>query len=112
MSTHIGRRAEDAVAQQLEATGYQVLSRNWRTRWCEIDIVAYRGNTIYFVEVKYRRSDSHGDGLAYITPKKLHKMNFAASVWVAQNQWRGDYELAAVSVDGSRFIIGDIVICG
>lgn len=100
-TTEIGRKAEVAVARYITAQGYDVIAQNWRTRWCEIDIVAQKSDTIYFVEVKYRKNSVYGDGFAYITPKKLRQMQFAADFWVACNNWRGDYMLMAAAVTGS-----------
>lgn len=105
----IGRQAETAAADFLERKGCTVVDRNWRTRWCEIDIVAHRGPTIYFCEVKYRRTNHQGSGLDYITPQKLQRMRFAAEFWVHANNWRGEYSLCAIEVSGPRFEITGVV---
>jgi uncharacterized protein (TIGR00252 family) len=105
MSTEVGRRAEDAAAHFLQARGYRVCERNWRTRWCEIDIVAVRDSITYFVEVKYRGNTTYGGGLDYITPKKLAQMQFAAEFWCARNQAAGDYRLAAVELTGPDYTV-------
>ncbi len=104
-----GRLAETKAAEHLSREGYSVLQQNWRTRWCEIDIVAAKNQTIYFVEVKYRRSSYSGDGLDYITPKKLQQMSFAAEFWCTQNRWPGSTELVAVSVTGPQLIIDRVI---
>lgn len=77
----IGNAAETRVAEFLEAHGYAIVARNWRTRFCEIDIIAKRGNELSFVEVKYRKNPNYGDGFAAITPKKLEQMTFAAQLY-------------------------------
>ena len=100
MSTSIGSEAEAAAADYLEARGYEVLERNWRTRVCEIDIVAKKNSTVHFVEVKYRSSSRQGGGLDYITPKKLKQMTFAAECWVDEHAYAGDYRLGAIEVSG------------
>ena len=51
----IGRLGEDAAVAHLERLGYQVVARNHRTRYGEIDLVAADGGTLVFVEVKARR---------------------------------------------------------
>lgn len=108
-TTDTGRRAEQAVAGYLKKQGYKVRQQNWRTRWCEIDIVVQKDSTIYFVEVKYRKNNLQGDGLDYVTPKKLQQMAFAAELWAAQNNWQGEYTLAAASVFGQNFVITDFI---
>lgn len=98
----IGNDAESAAAEYLIRNGYEILDRNWRTRWCEIDIVAQRDKRIYFVEVKSRKAQAQGMGLDYITPKKLKQMSFAADMWVSNHDWQGEYQLAALAIDGGR----------
>lgn len=101
----IGRRAEAAAAAFLVYKGYTIVVQNWRTRQCEIDIVARRAQEICFCEVKYRRTAQQGTGLDYITAKKLRQMRFAAQSWVHAHGWRGDSQLAAIEVSGAHFRI-------
>ncbi len=108
-TTGMGRHAEDTAAEYLKRNGYTILDQNWRTRWCEIDIVAKKDNTVSFVEVKYRKSDAFGGGLEYITPKKQQQMAFAAEFWVSSNKWKGDYNLSAVEVTGLKFEITEFL---
>jgi len=98
-----GRRAENVAADFLRRKGFEILTQNWRTRWCEIDIVAMRDQEVCFCEVKYRRSVRQGTGLDYITPQKLHRMRFSAESWVHAHAWMGRYYLAAIEVTGSQF---------
>ena len=79
----IGDAGEAAVAEALMADGHEIVARNWRTKWCEIDIVSRRGGKLYFTEVKYRKNTAHGDGLAAITAKKQRQMRFAAELFLA-----------------------------
>lgn len=104
-STSTGRQAEDAAADYLRSKGYEIIDQNWRTRWCEIDIVARKDERVSFVEVKYRKSEAWGSGLDYITPKKLKQMQFGAEFWVSNNNWSGEYILAAIEVLGSDFAV-------
>lgn len=84
----------------MSQNGFEVIDRNWKTRVCEIDVIVQKDETIYFVEVKYRRGDFQGDGFEYITAQKLHKMNFAAEIWKQTYKWTGDYRLMAAAVSG------------
>ena len=79
----IGDKGEQAVADWLAADGHEIIARNWRTRYCEIDIVSVKGEVLYFTEVKYRKNDDFGDGLAAITAKKQRQMRFAAELFLA-----------------------------
>jgi uncharacterized protein (TIGR00252 family) len=106
MSTEIGRRAEQVAADYLRSKGYKMVVQNWRTRWCEIDLIVKKANTIYFVEVKYRGSSAQGFGLEYITGKKLEQMHFAAELWLGNNpKAASDYRLAALEVAGPDYCV-------
>lgn len=97
----IGDVAESAVANYMERLGHTILERNWRTKFCEIDIVSQKDDTVYFVEVKHRKNDKAGDGVAMITPKKLRQMQFAASLYATNDRVRGmNLQLIAVATTG------------
>jgi putative endonuclease len=51
----VGRLGEDIAASHLERRGFAILARNARTRYGEIDIIAFDGSVLAFVEVKTRR---------------------------------------------------------
>ena len=109
-TTDIGNRAETAACRYLEAQGFRILDRNWKLhKVCEIDIIADRGGTLYFVEVKYRRTTTAGSGLEYITPDKLRRMRIAAIRWASEHRRYGGYELAAIEVGGPQFTVETFV---
>lgn len=100
-----GHTAEQVAAEYLAEHGFTVLQLNWRTKRCEIDIVANKDGSVYFIEVKSRRTGGQGYGYDYITPKKLQQMRFAAELWVAAHHWRGQYQLAVISIDGATMTL-------
>ena len=104
-----GRRAENVAADFLRRKSCAIVTQNWRTRWCEIDIVAMRGQVVYFCEVKYRHSARQGRGFEYVTPKNVAQMRFAAESWVHMHAWRGEYQLCAIEVSGPAFQITGVV---
>lgn len=108
-STDTGKNAEKVVAEHLIKSGYKIIAQNWRTRWCEIDIIAKKNKTVFFVEVKHRKNDHFGDGLDAITGKKLKQMSFAAEMWVAEHNYKSSYSLMAVSTTGSPPKVSAIV---
>jgi uncharacterized protein (TIGR00252 family) len=100
-SKETGDRGEDIASIYLRDLGYEIVCRNWKTRWCEIDIIAKKDDCIFFVEVKYRKNTSYGGGLEYITPKKMQKMHFAAELWMNTEGYTGNCELKAIAVNAS-----------
>jgi len=110
MSTKLGKQAEQAVCSWLLRQSFEVVATNWRTRYCEIDVIALRNNKVYFVEVKYRSTTKHGDGMEYITKRKHQKMIFAAELFLAKFKCNYQPVLCAVSVGANFKILSYIEI--
>ena len=108
----IGDAGEQAAADWLMADGHEIIVRNWRTRYCEIDIVSVKDDVLYFTEVKYRKNDDFGGGLAAITAKKQRQMRFAAELFIAKHpQHEGrDMRMLAVAVDECQGIKQSVVV--
>ena len=74
-----GALGEQYAAAWLEEHGWTTLSRNWHTRYGELDIVMLNPEyTVVFVEVKSRRSMHYGYPQEAITPAKQHNLRNAA----------------------------------
>lgn len=57
---NIGLLGEDLACKIIEEMGYVILERNWRFKKAEIDIIAYDGQVLVFVEVKSRSYTYYG----------------------------------------------------
>ena len=108
----IGNVGEQAAADWLTADGHEIIARNWRTRYCEIDIVSVKDDVLWFTEVKYRKNDDFGGGLGAITAKKQRQMRFAAELFMAKHpQYEGcDMRLLAVAVEGNPPTVREQVV--
>lgn len=84
----------------LEQNGFEIIDRNWKTRVCEIDIIAKARGVIYFVEVKYRSAAAQGSGFEYVAYQKQRRVRFAAEIWRQHHSHSGDYRLMAAAVSG------------
>ncbi len=78
-SSAVGRAGEDRAAEFLRRRGYEILERNFRTGRGEVDIIAVRGNTLVFCEVKTWRSIPVEELEHAITPAKSRRI-FEASL--------------------------------
>ena len=81
-TTFVGAMGEEAVASYLKELGHKIVARNFKTYFYEIDIVSVREGKIYFTEVKYRKSDAYGGGLAAVDKRKLKQMEYAAECFL------------------------------
>ena len=108
----IGDMGEQTAADWLTADGHEIIARNWRTRYCEIDIVSMKDDVLWFTEVKYRKNDDFGGGLGAITAKKQRQMRFAAELFMTQSpQYEGcDMRLLAVAVEGDSSVVKEAMV--
>src|SRR5271167_583302 len=86
----IGRRGETISADHLHRLGFAPLGRNERTRYGEIDLIAFDGHTLVFVEVKThrvgpraRRSHPAKQPVTWLRPRQLARMRKLAVAWLA-----------------------------
>jgi putative endonuclease len=90
-----GQIAEDIVAARLAARGWEIVERNARTRFGELDIVARDGRTLVFIEVKAARV-----GTAYgpehpilsIDFRKQRRVRRLATAWISERRGQPPYE--------------------
>ncbi|MGE5074026.1 MAG: YraN family protein [Anaerolineae bacterium] len=82
----IGRWGEQAAADYLCTHGYELLARNIRTPYGEIDLVASKAGITVFVEVKARTSKSFGPPELAVTPRKQAHMLACAEHYAQQNE--------------------------
>ena len=106
-TTIIGKKAEEKVTEYLMGLGHEIVVRNFKTKMCEIDIVSICGGKIYFTEVKYRKNDFAGGGLAAIDNRKLKQMEFAAESYLKYKKNFSNFDpvLAAAEVTGDDFAV-------
>jgi ribonuclease HII len=100
-----GRRGEDLAGNYLKKHGHKIIECNWKTKFCEIDIVSEKDDILYFSEVKYRK---RGDGLDAITPAKQKQMRFAAEMFL-QKYPDKNARLAAIAVNGD-YVVTDFLV--
>ena len=82
---HSGAEGETLACRHLQDQGYRILTRNFRCRSGEIDVVAREGDVTVFVEVKDRRGRSHGEGHESVTFGKRRRVVRAARLYAASN---------------------------
>ncbi len=82
----LGDFGERVAAAHLEAKGYRIRERNFRTREGEIDIIAERRGTLVFVEVRTRRGEAMGSALESVTQSKAERIVAVAQAYVQANE--------------------------
>jgi putative endonuclease len=85
----LGRAAEDLVAARLLAAHWQILERNARTRYGELDLVALDGRTLVFIEVKAGRAHSdYGPErpVHAVDHRKQQRIRRLATAWLGERR--------------------------
>src|SRR6185436_20258418 len=80
-----GQFGEDLACRELERRGYVILTRRYRMRGGEIDIIARDGGTTVFVEVKTRDGHDYGEASEAVTRRKQLRMTRLALDYLARN---------------------------
>ena len=90
-TSEFGAWAENYVAQYLESKKYNILGRNYRKKWGEIDIVAEKDGILVFVEVKANKKEIAGfEPENRVNPEKLRRLNRAVQTYLASNKYSAD----------------------
>lgn len=81
----LGRLGEQLAAEHLTRRGFEIVERNYRTRWGELDIVAFDGRTLAFCEVKTRRlAESGRSPLESVRTFKRSQVRKMAGRWLIE----------------------------
>lgn len=100
---NIGNKGEDAAVEKLLAEGYEILARNFRNKWGEVDIVCkqVKGNreqVIVFVEVKTKTGDEYGEPWEMINKHKLKQVENMGYLWCTEFDYKGLCRIDVVGV--------------
>ena len=86
----LGLDAETRAAWMLRLKLWRILDRRWKCPMGEIDLVAVRGRTLVFVEVKARASEEAA--IESVTPRARARIAAAADLWVARHPFYADHD--------------------
>ena len=84
-STKIGQQAEDAALNFLLAKGMRLVTRNYRCKAGEIDLIMQHDSVLIFVEVRYRKQNQFGDGAESVDFRKQQKIIKTAEHFLQQH---------------------------
>lgn len=105
----IGNLGEAMAEVLLVERGYQIVARNFRCKFGEVDIIARKGGVMAFIEVKTRLSRRYGDGVEAVTMVKQQRIRRCAEYYLAANDWEYSsvdfqvIEISAFHLEGLDF---------
>ncbi|MBQ9708061.1 MAG: YraN family protein, partial [Firmicutes bacterium] len=80
----LGTLGEDTAAKLLSCKGYRIIARNYRCMFGEIDIIAYRGGCLHFIEVKTRQTAAYGRPCESVNSVKQGRIRKAAVFYLKE----------------------------
>ena len=103
-----GKFGEDMTVKFLEIKGYEILERNFHSRWGEVDIIAKEGECIIFCEVKTRKNISFGRPAEYVTKSKKEKIIKTAMVYLDGEEKEMRFDVSEVFIKKDDYKINYI----
>lgn len=108
MSIRVGQGYEGIAKRFLKAKGLKTIEQNFRTKMGEIDLIMQDKHEIVFVEVKYRKSQKYGGGLAAVTHTKQKRLIRTAQAYLKiKNGFdtiASRFDVVAIEPDGIQWI--------
>ena len=96
--TDLGRKGEELAFQYLAKKGYVIKARNWHFKNAEIDIIAFRDNTLIIVEVKTRSAAIYEEPNEAITDQKIRFLTNAAEAYILENEIDFETQFDVISI--------------
>ena len=102
-----GNRGERLAAEYLERKGYQIIGRNYASKWGEIDLIARckvydlgfkKEEIVVFVEVKTKTTDKYGEPWEMVNHWKIEQVKRMGEVWCREFDWQGRVRVDVVGV--------------
>lgn len=104
----IGAAYEQKTAAFMQAEGYQILERNFRCRFGEIDLISRKDGYLIFTEVKFRSHVGYGDPYQAVSRKKQMTISKVAQYYLHKNSLPETtpcrFDVAAVSVQSVQIL--------
>ena len=103
MSRAKGNIAEDRAVSYLIDQGFEIVDRNFYTRFGEIDIIALKSEVLHFIEVK--SALDYELAIQNITPAKLKKILRSSDVFLKKHAVNRDYCIDALIVEPIEIVL-------
>lgn len=94
----LGKYGELLARDYLELKGYRILELNWVYGRAEIDLIAFYEDKLIFVEVKTRRSVTHGEPEDFVNWKKEKQLEFASAAYIDRLNHQGEIRFDIVAI--------------
>ncbi|HEY4514459.1 MAG TPA: YraN family protein [Candidatus Paceibacterota bacterium] len=102
-SKNVGKLGEDIACQYLKQKGYEIVERNFRQKWGEIDVIAVKSNVVCFVEVKAVSQHGISREMDYrpeemVHNKKLQNLAKTAGLYMASKKDSREFQIDVIGI--------------
>ena len=101
MSREKGKRAEERICKYLTNLGFEIVDRNFTSKFGEIDIIAKKDGVIHFIEVKSGKNPVINP-IYNITSKKLSKIKKTLLFYLQKNKITSPFCIDAAIINGEN----------
>lgn len=99
-----GEQSEQWASKYLLAQGLTEISRNYRCRYGELDLIMRDQQTLVIVEVRYRENDVYGGALESITARKQSRIITTTQHYLANHPYAGPIRFDVIAISGANNI--------
>ena len=103
-----GHASEQLAVEYLRGKGYKILTRNFRTPFGEVDIIARDNDVVVFIEVKARKTQCFGHPKWAVTKAKQRKMTMVAQAYLKKHaglDTRSRFDVVTIQHTGGQLVI-------
>jgi len=97
-----GQAGEDAALRHLERQGLALVTRNFRCKGGEIDLIMQEHGMLVFVEVRKRADSRHGGAAASVTRAKQARLIMAAQIYLQRYKMPPACRFDVVAIDADK----------
>ena len=97
-TTEIGKLGEEIARKYLEKHDYKIIEQNYRTRYSELDLIAYKDTWLIFIEVRTKIGEQFGSPEETLNKQKIQRLQRAAAAYATTNKHKGQYRIDAVCI--------------
>jgi len=97
-----GNEAEQQACKHLQAHGLKLLDKNFSIKAGEVDLIMNDGETLVFIEVRYRKNADFGGAAASVTHKKQQRIIKAALTYQQKHAPQSSMRFDVVAIEGDN----------
>lgn len=101
-----GNRGEEQAAEWLQSKGFEIVTRNFRYKRAEIDLIVRKDSCLIFVEVKTRSGTEFGEPETFVSSTQRKQIHAAAAEYIYSINWQRDirFDIVAITLGSSTEI--------